>query len=555
VKTLSSIAVLLLASTLAFARHPKIAPDVDQSDPDRNVAVIVTFTQKPTEAHHQKVRKMGGVLVRSLDVIKAGHYDIPAGRLEELAQDPEVEFISPDRPVQGMLDLSGAAVNASAAENYELDGGGVGIAVLDSGVTLKDDLKKRWGGGRIVYSQDFTGQGVTADNYGHGTHVAGIAAGNGKDGADLEGSFRQFVGMAPNADIINLRVLDNNGQGSDSNVIAAIGQAIALESQYNIRVMNLSLGRPVFGSYTKDPLCQAVEAAWKAGIVVVVAAGNEGRNNNGGINGYGTITAPGNDPYVITVGAMKTMNTPDRSDDKIASYSSKGPTLYDHIVKPDIVAPGNQVRSLLASTSDTLFTQYPTTQLLVSYYATGYTNAISSNYFTLSGTSMATPVVSGAAALLIEQNPSITPDQVKARLMKTAYKTFPTSSIATDPSTGAIYTSYYDIFTVGAGYLDIQAALANNDTTNLAALSPAAVFNSSAKTVSLVGGTNVVWGSFGLLANNVVWCDNVVWGTNAMTGFNVVWGTGTAGTVDPANVVWGSSTNLEGLAVLTQGEN
>jgi len=109
-------------------------------------------------------------------------------------------------------------------------------------------------------------------------------------------------------------------------------------------VINLSLGRQVYTRrYTVDPLCQAFEAAWNAGIVVLAAAGNEGRNDSAGTEGYGTIAAPGNDPYVITVGAMKTANTPTRIDDTIASYSSKGPTAYDYVVKPDIVAPGNQV--------------------------------------------------------------------------------------------------------------------------------------------------------------------------------------------------------------------
>src|SRR5205807_507643 len=153
-----------------------------------------------------------------------------------------------------------------------------------------------------------------------------------------------FKGIAPGANIVNLRVLDENGSATDSQVIAAISQAINLKSKYNIRVINLSLGRGVYESYKLDPLCQAVERAWKAGIVVVVAAGNNGRNQP--TNGYWTINAPGNDPYVLTVGAMKTQGTPDRSDDTIASYSSKGPTLIDHISKPDVVAPGN----LLVST-------------------------------------------------------------------------------------------------------------------------------------------------------------------------------------------------------------
>ena len=141
-------------------------------------------------------------------------------------------------------------------------------------------------------------------------------------------------GIAPNANLINFRVLDENGDGTESQVIAAIDQAIALASTYNIRVINLSVGRPVVESSAQDPLCQAVEAAWQAGIVVDVAAGNDGRDNSVGNNGYGTITSPGNDPFVITVGAMKDEGTPHRTDDMIASYSSKGPTGIDNYVKP-----------------------------------------------------------------------------------------------------------------------------------------------------------------------------------------------------------------------------
>lgn len=187
--------------------------------------------------------------------------------------------------------------------------------------------------------------------------------------------------------------------------------------------------------YKQDPLCQAVEQAWKAGIVVVVAAGNAGRNNSANTNGYGTITAPGNDRYVITVGAMKTMAPNSRADDLIASYSSKGPTLLDHVVKPDLVAPGNRVVSILSSTSHLQQTYTPTLVPMTFYQSNG-SGAMSSDYFRLSGTSMAAPVVNGAAALLIQKNPTLTPDQVKARLMRTATKTFPAYSTVVDPSTG-----------------------------------------------------------------------------------------------------------------------
>ena len=162
----------------------------------------------------------------------------------------------------------------------------------------------------MVWNQSFVSGNASAnDQYGHGTHIAGLIAGNGSSSTGSKYS-QTFKGIAPQANIINLRVLDQNGQGTDSAVINAINTAITLKPLFNIRVINLSMGRPVFESYTLDPVCQAVEAAWKKGIVVVVAAGNNGRFQP--TEGYATVTSPGNDPYVITVGAMKTMGTPTR---------------------------------------------------------------------------------------------------------------------------------------------------------------------------------------------------------------------------------------------------
>jgi serine protease AprX len=267
---------------------------------------------------------------------------VPAKALSALANDPDVVYISPDRPVQGALNLAASAVNADLAHTWGWNGTGVGIAIIDSGVNPVWDLTQAGNSKtpRIIYSQNFDpAANTTSDLYGHGTHVAGIIASNG--GSSTCGNCDvTFQGIAPNANIINLRVLDQNGSATDSTVIAAVQTAITLQNAYNIRVINLSLGRGIFETYTLDPLCQAVEQAWKSGIVVVVGAGNYGRDNSYNNYGYGTITAPGNDPYVITVGAMKTMGTPSRSDDLIATYSSKGPTLLDHVVKPDIVAPG-----------------------------------------------------------------------------------------------------------------------------------------------------------------------------------------------------------------------
>jgi serine protease AprX len=166
------------------------------------------------------------------------------------------------------------------------------------------------------------------------------------------------------------------------------------------------------------------------------------------------------------------MGTYSRGDDQIASYSSKGPTTYDHVVKPDLVAPGNLVIAT-NSPGSTLESEFPGNDVAGNYS--------SKDYFSLSGTSMATPAVAGGVALMLQQNPNLTPDEVKARLMKTAYKSFPVSSVATDPSTGQTYTAYYDLFTVGAGYVDLGAALANTDLSPAnvgAALSPSVNYNS-----------------------------------------------------------------------------
>src|SRR6185437_6221561 len=187
------------------------------------------------------------------------------------------------------------------------------------------------------------------------------------------------------------------------------------------------LGRPVFESYKTDPLCQEVEKAWKAGITVVVAAGNDGRDNSANTNGYGTIAAPGNDPLAITVGAMNTESTPQRSDDLMTTYSSKGPSLIDHVVKPDLVAPGNRIFSILAPGATLEISESDNVVPLASYEkspAFGQT----SNYFILNGTSMAAGVVSGAVAVLTGSQ-RLTPDQVKARLMLTATKNFPQTSV------------------------------------------------------------------------------------------------------------------------------
>src|ERR1700722_10663547 len=464
------LAIFLLTAGQAFADNSKISPDLQAllaTNQASNINVIVQYNSQPQQQSSGGllgglvgglvggvVNLLGGVLNVVFSLIPAVSATMHPSDILSVSNQSNVAYISLDRPLGASLDYTAAAVSAPSAWSYGLEGDGIGVAVIDSGIYNHPDLNAANSSkSRIVYRQSFIG-GVLNDDFGHGTHVAGIVAGNGSS-SDQQGAFRTFKGIAPNANILDLRVLDKNGASSDSVVIAAIQKAVQLKNQYNVRVINLSVGRPMFESCTQDPLCQAVEAAWKSGIVVVVAAGNEGRN------GYGTVLSPGAAPHAITVGAMKTEDTMSTSDDRIASYSSRGPTNYDLTVKPDVVAPGNLVDSLLAPGS-TLVNEYPGNVLP----ASAYTNARVSGtplYFTLSGTSMATPVVSGAAALMIQNEPYLPPDAVKARLMKTASKTFPVMSTATDPTTGQTYTDYYDMFTVGAGYVNIAAALTNYD--------------------------------------------------------------------------------------------
>jgi serine protease AprX len=535
--------LIAIASFAAPTPKSKLSPDAAAVAGDKSVQVIIQWNIKTGMTTQTKVAAAGGTVVSEFKSINAGTYILPASSLAGLISDSSVVYLSVDRAIHHkFLDNSAAAVNASAAWSGSWTGSGVGVAVIDSGITASPSLNN------IAFVMDFTGKtGKKAgnDQFGHGQHVAGIIASNGAASSGtpsdpVTGYTRLFKGIAPDVTLVNLRVLDENGDGSDSMVIAAIDEAISLKSTYNIGVLNLSLGRPVYESYLFDPLCQAVEAAWRAGIVVVVAAGNDGRDNSFGTQGYGTITAPGNDPYVITVGAMKTEGTPNRSDDLIASYSSKGPTQIDHIVKPDLVAPGNRVVSLLADKA-TLAANYPANAVSNSYYETytgGHGTKASTDYFQLSGTSMAAPVVTGAAADLLQANPKLTPDQIKALLMSTAYKSFPASSTVTD-STGT-YTDYYDIFTVGAGYVDLGAALAalSKAPASAPALSPVASYVANSGVVTLSFGAlsifanRCVWGTSQLdSANRAIWGTQAVWGTSESTssqnvsGARAVWGT------------------------------
>ena len=330
------------------------------------------------------------------------------------------------------------SARAPCRSDYGYTGAGVGVAVIDSGTTSwHDDLTYQGSsslvrvknGQRVAAFVDFVnGRTAPYDDNGHGTHVSGIIAGNGRD------SLGTRAGIAPSAHLVSLKVLDDRGRGVISNVIAALDWVVANKASYNVRVVNLSVGAAVTESYRTDPLTLAAKRTVDAGIVVVTAAGNLGKNANGQLQ-YGGITAPGNAPWVLTVGAYSHEGTIIRTDDVMAGYSSRGPTALDFEAKPDVVAPGTGIVSLVGSDEHDVCDEggvSPGGPLL----------SAGKPYLSLTGTSMASPVVAGTVALMMQANPALTPNMVKAILQYTAQS-----------------NSHYNALTQGAGFLNSYGAV------------------------------------------------------------------------------------------------
>ena len=371
--------------------------------PQPRVRVIVRTSD--AAAVERLVTQAGGAARRRLAGIGAVVADVPEAALARLAAAPGVTGVSPDRPLRASLSRTATAIGARwVAENLGVDGSGVGVAIIDSGVSrAHDDLR----GGRVVHFADFVDvRPQPHDGYGHGTHVAGIIAGSGHDS---NGARR---GVAPGAHLVILRALDDDGDGYISNAIAALDYAVDHRADYNIRVINLSVAAGVYESYRTDPLTLAARRAVDAGLVVVAAAGNLGKTAKGDAQ-YGGITAPGNAPWVVTVGASSHNGTVDPADDTVAAFSSLGPSAIDLVSKPDLVAPGVGIESL-ADPGSTLFRSRPGARLW------GTRPTASEPYLSLTGTSMAAPVVAGTVALMLQANPSLTPDAVKTVLRLSA---------------------------------------------------------------------------------------------------------------------------------------
>jgi serine protease AprX len=313
---------------------------------------------------------------------------------------PAARDVNPQRALWRLGQPLQATVGADRAWMRGVTGDGVGVAVVDTGIAgyLPDFMGS--GGSRVIASVVTNPCANDADDHvGHGTHVAGLIAANSLNSWGAGKLAGRYMGVAPRADLISVKVSDDTGDTTVLDVIYGLQFVIDHKHDLGIRVVNLSLSSSVAESYRTDPLDAAVEAAWFAGVVVVAASGNDGTASQA------VSYAPGNDPYVITAGALDDRGTKRLTDDALASWSSRGLT-QDGFQKPDVLAPGNGLVAPLAPGS--------------SFATLCRSCMVGRTYFRLSGTSMATAVVSGTVALVLEDDPAMTPNEVKGALVATA---------------------------------------------------------------------------------------------------------------------------------------
>ncbi len=403
---------------------------------------IIRYKDRIKSADHRDIEELGGIVNEEYSELPFVAATLSLDGVIELSDERDVAWISPDRPVaySSVPDHSfiQGATGMTGVTSYE--GEGITVAIVDSGLyTASEDFFTESSVSRIIHYSNYTNESENADNHGHGTHVAGIAGGNGTSARAYE---KNLTGIAPKCNLAGFKVLKGNGRGYSSWVLSALDDILVNHEVYNIKVVNMSLsGRPC-ESYKTDPLCLAVKDLVQSGIVVVCSAGNRGRGLFGG-KVYGSIGNPGISPYAVTVGACNPHGTEYLSDDTIARFSSRGPTrgydfnehVFDNCIKPDITAPGCHIVSV-SSLINSLLNKYPF--LLHKLDAGGMLK----RYLKLSGTSMSAPIVAGAAALLYEANPALTPQMIKAIMMYTAYLI---------PDTSA--------YEQGAGILNLEGAV------------------------------------------------------------------------------------------------
>lgn len=396
---------------------------------NNRIPVIITAPDSGTLAKMKELIGQFGSVKEELDLINGFSADVDPAKLQDIFKnvpeevnitlDSKMKIPTPILPTDPqdeanlsfdiLLNKTTKLLNVDKLWEKGLTGYGIGIAIVDTGVYPHKDLN-----GRILAMNDQIGNKTKPyDDHGHGTHVAGIAAGNGR------ASENKYMGAAPDAGIIGIKVLSENGSGDTSGIVKGIEWAIRKKEKYNIRVMNLSLGGDPETRAKDDPIVMALEKAVDAGILPVVAAGNSGPSLE-------TIGSPGIAPNVITVGSYDDKGTPGKEDDDIARSSSRGPSI-DGSLKPEIMAPGVKITAPLSpgSTLDTPNIPH-----------------VGTDYITISGTSMATPMVAGIVALLIQAKPFASVQDIKRAIVATA-----------DPMPGK------DIFATGAGLINPVKAL------------------------------------------------------------------------------------------------
>ena len=418
---------IALAAVLALltAGSPALSRPAPAGGPA--VTVLVRAVAPATGVAERLVTAVGGTVTQELPIVGGFAAKVPARTLGFLRSIPGV---IKDVTDAGKIHFEGSygqntgtasaiyptVIGADKAWRSGWTGSGIGVAVIDTGINATGDLA-----GKVVHSEDFSGDNDNVDHFGHGTFIGGLIAGSGA--ASMGG----VKGVAPDANLIALKIASANGASDITHVMAALQWAVTFKDDYNIRVINLSLGTDSTQDYRIDPLNAAVEKAWQAGIVVVVSASNLGPD-------AGTITKPADDPFVITVGATRDKTTTNTNDDTVADFSGAGPTASNGLVKPDLAAPGGSVVSSRAAGS-TVDNAFPSAR-------------IGTSYFKGSGTSFAAAITSAASALVLSRTPSLTPDQVKSRLVTTTKQIASTN----DPNR------------VGSGLLDAYAATVSNST-------------------------------------------------------------------------------------------
>ena len=591
--TLAVLAITFLSGGVVGAQGrgsklDRVLQEVVRSGARGSERVIVQARPGSREALKRALRAHGDVVEAEHPSLNALTVTLHRGDLAGLAANPAVLAVSLDAEVTSFDDKKAGTLvergedkanradkkgradgplntlrTSLGLDGIRATGTGVNIAIVDSGIEPNRDLK-----GSIRGFWDFTKGGIPVpayDDYGHGTHISGLIASSGVD------SSLEYTGVAPGVRLFGFKVLDKFGRGRASDVVRALEWIAAnrrstAPGAIKIDIVNLSLGHPVFEPAATDPLVRAVESLVREGVVVVAAAGNHGQNSSGS-TGYAGITSPGNAPSAITVGAVDTKNTGTRLDDRLAAFSSRGPTWFDGFAKPEIVAPGVALASDAPDEGE-LYDAYPQLRLSGRYRKLAR----------LSGTSMAAATATGVAALALETSRSVNhgagvnPNALKAVLQYTAIPVEQADGTSVEP------------LAQGAGQINGRGAIALSSLINTRIPDGQPWLRLPLIPVSLIAGRlhawsrAIVWndsvirGTNAIYVNSLLWDENIVWGTVCDTDAghclatvwgagayaeNIVWGTGLAWAADIVfpdrlvglfvgedNIVWGTLAGL-----------